>query len=38
LKVVAAWRWLKENNYRFKDDVIPHVDDIPIPKIVAENM
>jgi uncharacterized CHY-type Zn-finger protein len=37
LKVVAAWRWLKANNYRFRDDVIPNVDDIAIPKIVEEN-
>ena len=35
--VVAAERWLKGNNYRFRDDVIPNVDDIAIPKIVEEN-
>jgi hypothetical protein len=37
LKVVNTWRWLKYNNYRFKDDIIPSVDDIAAPKIVEEN-
>jgi hypothetical protein len=36
-KVVVAWMWLKANNFRYKDDVIPHVDDIPLPQIIEEN-
>jgi hypothetical protein len=33
----VAWMWLKANNFRYKDDVIPHVDDIPLPQIIEEN-
>jgi hypothetical protein len=36
-KVVAAWSWLKQNNFRYKNDVIPNVDDIPPPRIIEEN-
>ena len=35
-KVVKAWKWLKENNHRYKDDVIPSRDDIPVPIILDE--
>jgi len=35
-KVVAAWVWLKHNNYRYKDIEIPHVDDIPLPYILDD--
>ena len=34
-KVIAAWHWLKANNIRYKDDVIPDV--IPLPQIVYED-
>jgi hypothetical protein len=37
LKVIAAWRWLKANNYRYRNDTIPHIDDIPLPKVIEEN-
>ena len=37
-KVVKAWCWLKANNYRYKDCVIPDLDSIPVPKIVEEDM
>jgi len=33
-KVIAAWVWLKNNNYRYKDMVIPHIDSIPLPYIL----
>jgi hypothetical protein len=35
-KVIAAFRWLKENNYRYRDIEIPNVDDIPQPYIIDE--
>jgi hypothetical protein len=35
-KVIDAWRWLKENNYRYKDDDIPNINDIPLPQIIDE--
>lgn len=34
LKVIAAWKWLKLNNYRYKDIEVPNVDDIPLPYIL----
>ncbi len=35
-KVIAGWVWLKSNNYRYKDVVIPNVDDIPLPYLLDE--
>jgi hypothetical protein len=35
-KVINAWRWLKANNYRYKDDDLPNIDDIPLPQIIDE--
>ena len=32
--VLAAWQWLKENNIRFKDFVIPDARSLPKPRIV----
>ena len=37
-KVINAWRWLKENNIRFKEDEIPSIDSIPQPYVVKENL
>jgi len=37
-KVIKAWQWLKENNFRYKDEVIPNIDNIPLPYVVQENM
>jgi hypothetical protein len=37
LKVIAAWTWLKANNFRYRNDIIPHVDSIPLPMIIEEN-
>jgi hypothetical protein len=28
-KVIAAWLWLKEYNYRYWSFVIPNIDDTP---------
>ncbi len=33
-KVIAGWRWLKSNNYRYKDVTIPNVVDIPLPYLL----
>jgi hypothetical protein len=38
LKVVMAWQWLKDNNFRYKDDEIPHIDSVPLPQIIEEGM
>jgi uncharacterized CHY-type Zn-finger protein len=35
-KVIAAFKWLKENNYRYRDIEIPNSDDIPQPYIMDE--
>jgi hypothetical protein len=35
-KVVTAWNWLKQNNFRYQDDVIPNVDDIPLPYYIHQ--
>ena len=37
-KVVKAWVWLKANNFRYSEDEIPNIEDIPVPQIVEENM
>ena len=37
-KVVAAYKWLKENNISYKDEPIPAPEDVPIPIIIEENM
>jgi hypothetical protein len=35
-KVIAAWEWLVEHNYRYKDFVIPQIGNIPTPLIMDE--
>ena len=37
-KVIAAFKWLKTNNYLYRNVVIPKAEDLPIPKIMEENM
>jgi uncharacterized CHY-type Zn-finger protein len=36
LKVIAAWNWLKANNFRYHDAEIPNIDDIPTPVYLNE--
>ena len=36
-KVVKAWHWLKANNFHYKEDTIPNINDIPLPYVVQEN-
>jgi hypothetical protein len=33
-KIILGWRWLKSNNYRYKDVTIPNVDDILLPYLL----
>ncbi len=35
-KVIAAWVWLKANNFRYKDVTIPNIDDIPLPYLLDD--
>ena len=35
--VIAAWIWLKANNFRYAEDVIPHIADIPLPHYHIDN-
>jgi hypothetical protein len=35
-KVIAAFRWLKENNFRYRDIEIPNSNDIPQPYFMDE--
>ena len=37
-KVIAAFTWLKINNYHYHDMVIPRADELPIPEIIEEDM
>ena len=37
-KVIAAFEWLKLNNYHYRDVAIPLAEDLPIPQIVADDM
>ncbi|MGB8699100.1 MAG: DUF6570 domain-containing protein [Thermosynechococcaceae cyanobacterium] len=36
-KVIDAWRWLKANNKRYENDVIPSIDKIAMPQIIHED-
>ncbi len=35
-KVIAGWKWLKHNNFRFRLLEIPHIDSIPFPFIMDQ--
>jgi hypothetical protein len=37
-KVIRAWEWLKANNYRYSEVVVPHVSDIALPYIMDDEM
>ncbi len=37
-KVRRAWFWLKNNNYHYKDDIIPNESDIPQPILIDDLM
>ena len=37
-KVIAAMKWLKENNFQYKDEIIPEEGDVPLPEIITENV
>ena len=35
--VIVAWHWLKQNNFRYKDDEIPDISEIPMPQFVEQD-
>ncbi len=35
--VIAAWKWLKKNNFRYSQDVIPNIGDLPLPHYHLDN-
>jgi hypothetical protein len=35
-KVIRAYKWLIENNVLYQNDIIPNIDDIPIPIIIHD--
>lgn len=35
--VIAAWKWLKEHNFRYAQDDIPHICDLPLPHYHLDN-
>ena len=37
-KVIRAFMWLKANNFEYRQVTIPHVDDLPIPQIVENDL
>jgi hypothetical protein len=37
-KVIAAFEWLKQNNYHYRDIAIPRPEDLPIPRIIDDDM
>ena len=37
-KVIKAFEWLKANNYHYKDIKIPRPDEVPMPKIIEDNV
>lgn len=38
VKVLAAFRWLKENNFYYQNDEIPNVDELPQVQIIQEEV
>ena len=38
LDVVNALRWLIANNFQYRNERIPHVDEIPMPHVIYENL
>ena len=36
--IVNALRWLIDNNVQYKNETIPHVDEIPVPHVIYENL
>ena len=37
-KVIAAFRWLKNNNYFHENEVLPMENDIPVPIVLENNL
>jgi hypothetical protein len=37
-KVIAAYEWLKSNNYQYCEVTIPRPEDLPIPQIINDDM
>ena len=37
-KVVAAFEWLKQHNYHYKDDMIPKEAELPVPVVIDSEM
>ena len=37
-KVIAAFEWLKANNFHYKDDKVPNPDELPKVQIITENV
>jgi hypothetical protein len=37
-KVIAAFEWLKMNNYHYRDIAIPLAEELPIPQIIDDDM
>jgi hypothetical protein len=33
-KVIAGWKWLKKNNFRYQNVEIPNIEEIPLPYII----
>ena len=36
-KVVAAWDWLIKNNYRYRKETLPNIDEVPKPYVIDES-
>ena len=37
-KVIAAYEWLRANNYHYREITTPQPEDLPIPQIIEDNM
>ena len=37
-KVIAAFEWLKVNNYHYHDMVVPRAEDLPVPFVIENDM
>ena len=38
LDVANALHWLIDNNIQYKNETVPHVDEIPVPHIIYEDL
>jgi hypothetical protein len=37
-KIIYAYRWLIANNIKYDEEKVPHIDDLPMPKVLFNDL